>query len=269
MVFPLYHEKVEPRSVPWVNYAIIGINLIVFLFFQQLGKNDNFTMQFSVVPEKIVTGKNLDQLIVLTDPDTKKEVAEIQEVPTPISVYLTLFTSMWMHGGILHILGNMWFLWVFGDDVENAFGKILYPILYVAWGVLASVFYVYFTYFLSEPGDVSMFIPSLGASGAIAGVLGAYIVRFPTRRVTVILFRFLTQIPAWAAVGIWFVYQLLPTLGMLGGATQAGGGVAYAAHVGGFIAGAAVMFLYNLLVPERRDDQDRYADWSQQRWQDH
>jgi membrane associated rhomboid family serine protease len=176
-------------------------------------------------------------------------------------------TSMFMHGGILHILGNMWFLWVFGDDIEAVFGKVWYLVFYLVCGVLASLAHVYVTYLVSDPGDPSMMIPSLGASGAISGVLGAYLVRFPTRRVTVILFRFLTQVPAWAAIGIWFAFQIVNSLGMLGGGSQAGGGVAYAAHVGGFAAGAATMLVYNLVAPEPPpSDYDYHYPGHERRW---
>ena len=152
--------------------------------------------------------------------------------PTPVWVYLTLITSMFLHGGIAHLAGNMWFLWIFGDNVEDALGHLRYLIYYLVCGVLASLAHVFATAALS--GDT--LVPSLGASGAISGVLGGYLLLFPEKRVTVIMVRFLTQVPAWVAIGIWFAFQLFSGLGTFGGGSQVGG-VAYAAHVGGFVAG--------------------------------
>src|SRR5258708_5164562 len=147
-----------------------------------------------------------------------------------------LVTSMFLHGGWAHILGNMWFLWIFGDNIEDVLGHGRYLIFYLLCGVLSSLSHVAATIvFGGNP-----YIPSLGASGAISGVLGAYVLLFPFRRVTVILFRILTDVPAWVALGIWFAFQLISGIGMLGGGTQAGG-VAYAAHIGGFVFGAGLI----------------------------
>jgi len=163
--------------------------------------------------------------------------------PTPVSVYVTLFTSMFMHGGIAHIAGNMLFLWIFGDNIEDRVGHVKYLIFYLLCGVIASLSHVFATSVFA--GDErSLLVPSLGASGAISGVLGAYILLYPKRRVTVILFRFLTQVPAYVAIGIWFAFQLISGLGMLGGGSQTGG-VAYAAHVGGFLAGLVLIKFFD------------------------
>jgi membrane associated rhomboid family serine protease len=151
---------------------------------------------------------------------------------------------MFMHGGIAHIAGNMLFLWIFGDNIEDSMGHLRYLVFYLLCGVLASLAHVLLTAAFATDQS-SLMIPSLGASGAISGVLGGYILLFPTRRVTVILFRFLTDVPAYVAIGIWFAFQLISGLGMLGGGSQ-GGGVAYAAHVGGFVAGLVLIKFFTI-----------------------
>jgi membrane associated rhomboid family serine protease len=128
----------------------------------------------------------------------------------------------------------MWFLWIFGDNIEHDLGKIRYLVFYLLCGLLASLTHV----MMNTQGE-SALIPSLGASGAISGVMGAYLVLHPRRRVTVLLFRIVTQVPGFVAVGMWFVFQIISSMGVLGG-TGSGGGVAYGAHIGGFIAGAAL-----------------------------
>ena len=150
---------------------------------------------------------------------------------------------MFMHGGIAHIAGNMLFLWIFGDNIEDRLGHVRYVIFYLLCGLLASLAHVFATAAFAA-GQQDMLVPSLGASGAISGVLGGYILLHPTRRVTVLLFRFFTQVPAYVAIGLWFLFQLISGLGMLGGGSQTGG-VAYAAHIGGFIAGLVLIKLFD------------------------
>lgn len=245
MVFPLYDDDADRTTTPIVNYALIAINILVFVFLQQLGTNEKFTYAFSTVPQEIVSGRDVrtpDR--VVEHPVTGQQLLIPGLQPTPFSVYLTLIFSMFMHGGIAHIAGNMLFLWIFGDNVEHRMGHLRYLIFYLVCGVLASLAHVFITAALAT--DVgSMLIPSLGASGAISGVLGGYILLYPTRRVTVFLFRFLTEVPAYVAIGIWFAFQLISGLGMLGGGSQQGG-VAYAAHVGGFVAGLVLVKLFTL-----------------------
>jgi membrane associated rhomboid family serine protease len=150
---------------------------------------------------------------------------------------------MFMHGGIAHIAGNMLFLWIFGDNVEDRVGHGRYLIFYLVCGVLASLAHVLTTVmFATDQG--SLLIPSLGASGAISGVLGGYIVLYPHRRVTAIVFRFVTDVPAYVAIGIWFAFQLISGMGILGGGSQ--GGVAYAAHIGGFVAGVGLVKVFTI-----------------------
>jgi membrane associated rhomboid family serine protease len=243
MVFPLYDDNSDRTTTPIVNYVLIAINILVFVFLQQLGTNERFTYAFSTVPQEILTGRDIrtpDRIV--EHPVTGQQLLIPGLQPTPFSVYLTLIFSMFMHGGIAHIAGNMLFLWIFGDNVEHRLGHFRYLIFYLLTGVLASLAHVVTTVmFATEPG--SLLIPSLGASGAISGVLGGYIVLYPHRRVTVLMFRFLTDVPAYVAIGIWFGFQLISGLGVLGGGSQQGG-VAYAAHIGGFVAGLALVKVF-------------------------
>ena len=242
MVFPLYDDNSDRTTFPYVNYAIIALNVFVFVVLQRLGTDTSFTYSFSTVPQEIMTGHD-----VVTS--ARDVVYAGQEVRIPglgrtwPSVYVTLFTSMFMHGGIAHIGGNMLFLWIFGDNIEDRLGHVKYVIFYLLCGVIASLSHVFVTAAFAGTQD-DMLVPSLGASGAISGVLGGYILLHPSRRVTVILFRFLKDVPAWVAIGIWFAFQLISGLGMLGGGSQTGG-VAYAAHVGGFLAGLVLIKFFD------------------------
>jgi membrane associated rhomboid family serine protease len=137
-----------------------------------------------------------------------------------------------MHGGLLHLLGNMLYLWIFGDNVEARMGHGRYLTFYLAGGLIASLCHVFATATLGG----NPMIPSLGASGAISAVLAGYLVLFPRKQVRVILFRFLTSVPSIVAIGLWFLFQLVSGMGALGRGAQEGG-VAYAAHIGGFLAG--------------------------------
>jgi membrane associated rhomboid family serine protease len=225
---------------PFVNYLLIAANIAVFVLFQGMGGNDRFTYAFSTVPQEIVSGKD-----VVTPAQTVKDPVsgESYKQPglglTPISVYLTLLISMFMHGGIAHIGGNMLYLWIFGDNIENALGHLRYLIFYLVCGVLASLAHV----FTTAATHGNMLVPSLGASGAISGVLGAYMLLFPGRRVRMMMGRGTTEMPAWVSIGVWFLFQLVAGMGLLGGGSQAGG-VAYAAHVGGFVAGLVLVKMF-------------------------
>ncbi len=243
MVFPLYDDNSDRTTFPFVNYALIAVNVLVFVLLQQLGTNDHFTYAFSTVPQEIVSGRDIVTAgrIVISN-GQRVQLPGLET--TPLSVYLTLFTSMFMHGGIAHIAGNMLFLWIFGDNIEDRLGHIRYLAFYLVCGVIASLAHVFTTAAMATDHS-SMLVPSLGASGAISGVLGGYLLLHPTRRVTVILFRFLTDVPAYVAIGIWFAFQLISGLGIFGGGSQQGG-VAYAAHVGGFVAGVALIKLFDM-----------------------
>jgi len=244
MVFPLWDDNSDRTTTPIVNYAIIALNIFVFVVLQRLGTDTQFTYSFSTVPWEIITGRDaVSQSHVVVDAITGQRFLQPGLGVTPVSVYLTLFTSMFMHGGIAHIAGNMLFLWIFGDNIEDRLGHIRYLVFYLVCGVIASLAHVFATAAFATDQS-SLLVPSLGASGAISGVLGGYILLHPRRRVTVILFRFLTDVPAYVAIGIWFAFQLISGLGVLGGGSQQGG-VAYAAHVGGFIAGLVLIKLFD------------------------
>lgn len=248
MFIPISDDNSDRTIIPYVNYALIAINILVFVFLQGLGQNEKFTYSFSTVPEEIVTGKDVvtnDQKV--RDPVSGETFIQPGLGRTPSPVYITLLTSMFMHGGIAHILGNMLFLWIFGDNIENRIRHLRYLIFYLLCGFIASISHVAVTVLT----DGNTFIPSLGASGAISGVMGAYILLFPKNRVNLLMFRFITQVPAYVALGLWFVFQLISGIGLLGGGSQEGG-VAYAAHIGGFIAGLVLIKIFEIGV--RRED---------------
>ncbi len=247
-MIPIGDDNRDRTITPYVNYVLIAINILVFVLFQGMGNNLEFTYAFSTVPQEIVTGEDLvTQSEQVRDPSTGQVYVLPGLQPTPISVYITLLTSMFMHGGWAHILGNMLYLWIFGDNLEDRLGHGRYLLFYLLVGLLASLAHVFTSVLIGD----NLQIPSLGASGAIAGVLGGYLLLFPGRRVTVILIRVVTQVRAIFAVGVWFLLQLVGGLGVLGGGSD---GVAYAAHIGGFIAGLALIKLFdNGRTPQRRE----------------
>ena len=243
MVLPLWDDNTDRQTTPIVNYAIIALNIFVFVVLQGLGSNDQFTYSFSTVPAEILQGHD-----IVTPARVVQYMGQRIVIPglgpTPGSVYFTLFTSMFMHGGFMHLGGNMLFLWIFGDNIEDRLGHVKYLIFYLLCGVIASLAHV-FTTGVFASSESALLVPSLGASGAISGVLGGYILLHPKRRVTVLLFRFFTEVPAYVAIGIWFAFQLISGLGMFGGGSQSGG-VAYAAHVGGFLAGLVLIKFFDM-----------------------
>jgi len=222
-MFPISDDNSDRTTWPVVNYTIIGLNVLVFLLLQQLGSNEHFTYAFSLVPKEVTTGIDLVGPQVISDGLGHR--AEIMQYATPLPVYFNFLSSMFMHGGIAHIGGNMLFLWIFGDNVEDRIGHLRYAVFYLLCGIAAALGQV-----LMGPDSI---IPMLGASGAISGVLAGYMLLFPRRDVHAIIFNFLTTVPAYAAIGIWIVYQII--LGYLTPAST--GGVAYAAHIGGFLCG--------------------------------
>ncbi|MBA2379788.1 MAG: rhomboid family intramembrane serine protease [Blastocatellia bacterium] len=231
-MFPIGDDNTDVTIVPFVNYIFIGINILVFVFLQQLGSNESFTYGYSLVPQEITTGVDLSGAQVVRD--SMGNTGQIQHYSTPLPVYFNFISSMFMHGDIAHIFGNMLFLFVFGDNLENLLGHIRFAAFYLVCGIAAALAQI-----MMDPNSV---IPMLGASGAISGVLGGYILLFPQRKVRAIIFHFLTTVPAFVALGIWIAYQVI-----LGFMTPAGGGgVAYAAHIGGFIAGVALIKVFAL-----------------------
>ncbi len=232
MLFPIGDDNSERGIVPFVTYTLIGINVLVYFLLQS---SDAFTYGYSVVPAEITSGRDIDGIVRIGGQGLR-----LYEGPTPI--YLTLLTSMFMHGGIGHLLGNMLYLWIFGDNVEDRMGHVKFLIFYLICGVIASAAHIFF-----GPNSV---IPSLGASGAIAGVLGAYLILFPHKGVRVFLFGRIAQMPALLVIGFWGLLQFLNGFGSLG-TTGESGGVAYMAHVGGFVAGLVLVFLFRNAVVRR------------------
>jgi len=227
------------QGLPIVNLAIIAINVLVFLLLQL--PSDAFTMGYSVIPKEITHGIDLIGPQQIVFPDGTTDVIDEAMGPTPI--WLTLFTSMFMHGGWTHIGGNMLFLFIFGDNVERAFGSLKYLIFYLICGVAAD-----FAQIASSPDSV---IPSLGASGAISGVLAAYVFFFPKNPVRVLLtLGYLIRpaaVPAFVMIGLWIVLQLVSGIGSIAVSEQTGG-VAYWAHIGGLAAGLVLSLLLRPFV---------------------
>lgn len=259
MLIPIGDDNRDRRITPFVNYLLIILNIFVFAYFQHLGTNEPFTFAYATVPGEILTGTDfITDDKVLTDPYTGQSFQMPGLQPTPVPVFFTLFTSMFMHGGFAHLLGNMMFLGIFGDNLENVMGHAKYLFFYLLCGVLAGLSHVFSTWILGQ----NMLIPSLGASGAISGVLGGYMLLFPRRGVHVWLFLFfVVTFPAFLVVGFWFVFQVLNGLGTLGG--EEAGGIAYAAHIGGFIFGFILVkkFVKPARVSRRRSLWESYRDY--------
>ena len=229
-MFPIGDDNSDRIRTPFVNYIFVGINILVFLLLQQIGSNEQFTYAFSLVPQEVTSGIDITGLQVVRD--SMGNTGEVPHYATPLPVYFNFLSSMFMHGDIMHIFGNMMFLFIFGDNLENLLGHVRYALFYLVCGLAAALAQIVM--------DTDSVIPMLGASGAISGVLGGYILLFPQRRVRAIIFNFLTTVPAFVALGIWIAYQLIT-----GYLTPAGtGGVAYAAHIGGFFAGLALVKVF-------------------------
>jgi membrane associated rhomboid family serine protease len=220
-MFPLGDENRHGHITPAVNYLLIAINVAVFFYQIQLGSQDaiqEFINRYGVIPV---------------------EITQLQDL-------YTLFTAMFLHGGWAHIIGNMLFLWVFGDNVEDAFGHTGYLLFYLLTGLAASAAHI-----ILDPRSE---IPSVGASGAISGVLGAYLILFGGNAIRVLIGWFITIVPAWMMIGLWAAQQFIATYGSLARTEQTTGGVAYAAHAGGFVVGLliAVVFRASVGRPEQR-----------------
>jgi membrane associated rhomboid family serine protease len=207
-MLPIGDDNSGRRSTPVVTYGLIVINLLVFLW--ELSAGDAAINEWAFVPARFLSN--------------------------PVLESTTIFSAMFMHASWLHLGGNMLYLWIFGDNVEDNFGPIKYFIFYILAGIGATFLQLFFS--------LNSNIPNLGASGAIAGVLGAYIAMFPSRRVNVLVGRFITQMNALIVIGFWFVLQLFSGVGSLDPAVADTGGVAYMAHVGGFVAGFVLSFIF-------------------------
>jgi membrane associated rhomboid family serine protease len=235
MFFPISDDDRHLLRPAYVTIVLLVLN--VLLFFVQLSSPD-FTSGYSVVPWEIVNGKDLTEPVLLR---ADGEELEIPQTPGPVPIYLTLLTAMFMHGGWAHLGGNMLYLWIFGDNVEHRFGALKFLAFYLLSGLAATIAQI-----ATHPDGV---IPNLGASGAISGVLGAYLVLFPHNRVTAVFFFRLVSIPALLVLGMWGVMQFIG----LGGSRAGTGGVAYAAHIGGFVAGVVAGIVARMLLREEPD----------------
>ena len=229
-MFPISDDNSDRTITPYVNYLFIGINILVFVLLQQIGSNDSFSYAYSLVPQEITTGVDITGTQVIRD--ALGNTGEVRHYATPLPVYFNFLSSMFMHGDIMHIFGNMLFLWVFGDNLENMLGHIRYAAFYIVCGIAAALAQIVM--------NTDSIIPMLGASGAISGVLGGYLLLFPRRRVRALIFNFLTEVPAFVALGLWIGFQIVQGYFSPPGA----GGVAYAAHIGGFVAGLVLIKIF-------------------------
>ena len=239
-MFPIGDDNSDRHLTPVVNYVFIALNVFVFIFLQGMGNDLGFTYSFSTVPAEILSGMDIiTSGELIKDPQT----GQTYQLPglgmTPIPVSLTMVSSMFMHGGWSHLLGNMLFLWIYGDNIENRLGHSRYLSFYLLCGILASLSHVFATSLMTPQ---NMQIPSLGASGAIAGIMGSYLLLFPRRKIKVFVLRVIVDVPALLALGLWIVMQIISGVGSSG---QGGGGVAYAAHIGGFIFGILLVKFFD------------------------
>lgn len=215
-MFPL--RDLNPRRhFPWVTWLLVLANLGVFLWELSLGAHvEGFVATFGLVPERIGAGG-------------LPAVSSLEQVVLP------WFTHMFLHGGWMHLLGNLWFLHIFGDNVEDRLGPLRFLVLYLSAGLLAAL-----TQVAMSPGEAA---PLVGASGAISGVLAAYVLYFPTARILTLFFIILVPIPAFLFIGVWFLLQVGNGTGYLGG--DLGQSIAWWAHIGGFVAGLVLGLLLN------------------------
>lgn len=240
MFFPISDDDQEVNSPSLVTNLLLLANVVVFLI--QLA-NPAVTYGWSVIPREITTGVDLvEPEVVVVD---GVEAGAIPQEPGPPIIWLTLFSAMFMHGGFGHIAGNMLYLWIFGNNVEHRFGHALFLLFYLSAGLVGNLAQI-----LLAPNSV---IPSLGASGAIAGVMGAYLVLFPHNRVNAVLFYTVVTVPAVLVLGMWIAMQLVSSVGSIASTTNELGGVAYMAHVGGFATGVVAAILCRIGLRQEPD----------------
>ena len=206
-MLPIGDDNSARRTVPLVTYALVAMN--VLFFFVEMSGGEAFIMKWAFVPGRFLAD--------------------------PAADLLTLFTAMFMHAGWVHLGGNMLYLWIFGDNVEDRFGHVKFAIFYILCGLAAT--------FAQLAFNSKSNVPNLGASGAIAGVLGAYILLFPKGKVRILQSQGVMQVPALVAIGFWIVLQFFSGIGSIANTADTGG-VAYMAHIGGFVAGFALTFLF-------------------------
>ncbi|MBI4200576.1 MAG: rhomboid family intramembrane serine protease [Chloroflexi bacterium] len=232
-MIPISDPDLRRRRFPVVSVLLIGANSLVFLYELSLGSGRTaFFYRLGLVPAELTTGREFLQLVA---------GGRVVDIASPVPTWATLLTSMFIHGDLVHFASNMLYLWVFGDNVEDRAGRLLYLGLYVLAGVVAALTQV----LVAADSEV----PIVGASGAIAGILGCYFVLFPGSRIrTIIIGYFIAQvrIPAVYLLGFWLLLQFWEGVGSLGPSAQAGG-VAYWAHLGGFVAGVLAVLLLRIL----------------------
>jgi membrane associated rhomboid family serine protease len=207
-------------AIPFVTWGLIALNVLAFLL--EINRPSEAALQsfiqaWGVVPREYAQGRDLAPLI-------------------PAPFWTTLLTSMFLHGGWLHLGGNMLYLWIFGDNLERAMGAIKFGIFYMVCGLAASAAHILF--------NLNAAMPAVGASGAISGVLGGYLLLFPKNRVRVLTRAGVTHVPALVVLGLWIVLQLFSGIGTVARTSETGGGVAYMAHIGGFAAGLLLVKLF-------------------------
>jgi membrane associated rhomboid family serine protease len=232
------------KTFPVVTIGLILTNL--FVYYKQVTLGPAFDAKFSLIPQEVTTGQQLTGIVTVSAghvffqpgiPTSPLAGNQILLLPPPHPCWITIFTAMFMHAGLLHIGGNMLVLWIFGDNVEDALGKVRYLFFYLICGVAAAIAQI-----AIAPTSL---IPTLGASGAIAGVMAAYIVMYPRARVLSVIFLvffvFFREISAFWVIGIWIALQVIPGISSLN--TNMSGGIAYFAHIGGFVTGLILTLL--------------------------
>jgi len=234
VIFPISDDDRHLMKPAWFTLVLLVANVVVF--FLQLA-DPALTYGWSVIPKEITTGDDLVGTVLLK---AGRQVMEIPQLPGPSPIYLTILSAMFMHGGWAHIGGNMLYLWIFGDNVEHRFGSVKFLLFYLVSGIVAT-----FAQIATNPDSV---IPNLGASGAISGVLGAYLVLFPRNKVNAIFFFRMVSLPAVFVIGMWAFMQFINGAGAIAPTTETGGGVAYAAHIGGFFAGVVMGLLARMMM---------------------
>jgi rhomboid family protein len=245
MFIPIADRDLTRRSFPIVNIGIITACAIVFIYELTIVNSNAFFYRFGLVPFEITHGTMVkficgNYLYYGTSPGFLPPGCE--DVSSPIPTWATMFTAMFIHGGWLHLLGNMIFLWVFGDNIEDRFGHLRYLLFYLAGGIAA--------FGLQLAIDPNSLSPTIGASGAIAGVLGAYLILYPYSRVKTFVLIAIVEIPAVALLGFWFLLQFFSGVGELGTSSSTSG-VAYWAHIGGFFFGMVIAIIYKLVKKEQ------------------
>lgn len=256
MLFPISDDDRRLTGPGYVTWSLVAANVAVFVFLQQMGANESFTYGWSVIPQEIISGQDIvaDQTV-----QVQGQSFTIPQAPGPTPIHLTILSSMFMHGGFAHIFGNLLYLWIFGDNVEHRFGSGAFLAFYLVSGIVATGVQIA----LAPEG----IIPNLGASGAISGVLGAYLILFPRNRVTAIFLYHLVSIPAIVAIGVWIVFQFFNGIGSIMVSQETVGGVAYGAHIGGFFAGVILALILKTVIKKEkegvytREDQSRRGLW--------